>query len=102
MNRAEQKSGASVFILFTPKWTKIKDSNKIEKRKARALSFTSINTQFSDSNQPKTSLLGQIVNVKNSFSDSKSIAGSKAGFDAKFDKDIDLFLGVLAIEVDQD
>ena len=61
-----------------------------------------VNAQLSDSNRPKASSLSQIVNAKDSFSDSKSTAGSNAGSDAKFDEDADLFLGVLATEVDQD
>ena len=102
MGRARQKGRASVFILFTPKWTKIKDPNKIEKRKARALFFTLVNAQLSDSNRLKASLLSQIVNAKNSFYDLEWTAGFDAGFNVEFDENADLFLGVLATEVDQD
>lgn len=80
MSRAGQKGGTSVFILFSPKCTKIKDPDKIKKRKAGAISFISVNAQLSNSNRPKTSPLNQIVNTKNSLSDLESITGSKAGF----------------------
>ena len=46
--------------------------------------------------------MSQIVNAEDSFSNSESIPDSEAGSDAKFDEDIDLFLGVLATELDQD
>lgn len=101
MGRAGQKGGTSVFILFTPKCTKIKDPDKIKKCKAGAISFTSVNAQLSDSNWPKASPLSQIINTKNSLSNLESIAGSKGSFNTKFDEDVDLFLGVLATEVDQ-
>lgn len=106
MGRAGQKGGASVFVLFTPKWTKVKDPDEIEKRKTRVPSFTSVNAQLSDSNRPKASPLSQTLSAEDTFSDSESTAGSEvsseAGSDAEFDEEADLFLGVLATEVDQD
>lgn len=106
MGRAGRKGRASVFVLFTPKWTKVKDPDEIEKRKAGALSFTLINAQLSDSNRPKASPLSQTLNAEDTFGDSKSTAGSEvgseAGSDAEFDEEADLFLEVLATKVDQD
>ena len=52
MGRAGSKSGASAFILLTPKWTRIKDPDEIENRKNDTTS-TSANAQLLDSNRPK-------------------------------------------------
>lgn len=49
--------------------------------------------------------MSQILNTKNSFSDLKSIASSETSsntsFKVKFDEEVDHFLKVLAIEVNQ-
>lgn len=103
IGRAGKKGGASVFILFTPKWTKIKDPDEIEKRINGTPSSTSANTQLSNSNCPKppskVSPLSQVVNAnEGDLSDSESIAGSEA--DLNFNEGADLF--DLATDADQD
>lgn len=94
MGRAGRRGGASVFILFTPKWTKIKDPAEIKKRTNGTPSSTSANAQLSNSNRPKLlskiSLLYQGVNTDDDLSESESIAGSKANID--FDKVQTFFL----------
>lgn len=94
IGRAGSKGGASVFILFTPKWTKIKDLDEIEKRINRTSSSTSANAWLSNSNCPKplskVSPLSQVINAnEDDLSDSKSIAGSEA--DLNIDEGANLF-----------
>lgn len=60
----------------------------------------SVNALLSDGNWLKASPLSQIFNAKDSFINLESTTGSKAGSDAELNKDADLFLGVLVIEVD--
>ena len=103
MGRAGRKGEASVFISFTPKWTKIKDPDEIEKRINRTPFSTSANTQLSNNNRPKppskVSLLSQVVNANESdLSNSESIAGSETDLD--IDEGEDLF--DLATDADQD
>lgn len=103
MGKAKKKGEASVFILFTPKQTKIKDSNKIEKRINGTFSSIFANAQLSNSNCPKLpskiSPLNQVVNAnKSKLRNLKLIAGSQADLD--IDKGADLF--DLATDVDQD
>lgn len=103
MGRAGRKGEASVFILFTPKWTKIKDPDEIEKRINGTSSSTFANAQLSNSNRSKppskVSPLSQVVNAnEGDLSDSESIASSEADLD--IDKGVDLF--DLATDVDQD
>lgn len=43
MRRNRKRDGVSIFILFIPKLTKIKNPWKVEKRINRALSITSAN-----------------------------------------------------------
>lgn len=72
------------------------------------LSFILVNTQFSNNNQAKTSFLSQIFNIKNSYNNLKSTTsfkidfktGFKASFHTKFNKNIDLFLEILATKID--
>lgn len=80
--------------MFTPKWTKIKDSDEIEKRINGTSSSTSANAQLSNSNCPKppskVSFLSQVVNAnEGDLSDSESITGSEA--DLNIDKGANLF-----------
>lgn len=67
MSQARRKGGASTFILFTFKWTRIKDQEEIEKRNAGLSFSTAFNAQLSDSNWPKTlpkvRLLSQVLSV---------------------------------------
>lgn len=53
ISRARKKGGAFTFILFTPKWTKIKDPKEIKKHNAGLSSSTAVNAQLLDRNQPK-------------------------------------------------
>lgn len=102
VRRAGRKDEASTFILLTPKWTKIKDSDKIKKRK-NDTTFTSANAQLSDSNQPKTlpktSSLSQIVNAEDSLSNLEFVAESERDF--KLNEQADLFSRMLASDADQ-
>ena len=103
MSRVGKRGGAFVFILFTPKWTKIKDPTKIEKCINGTPSSTSANAQLSNSNCPKLpskiSPLNQVVNCNDDLSESESIARLEANID--FGKGADFFLGALAIDVEQ-
>lgn len=103
MSRAGRKGRASVFILFIPKWTKIKNPDEIEKCINGTSSSISANAQLSNSNCPKlpskVSPLSQVVNAnEGDLSNSESIAGSKADFN--FDGEVNLF--DRAMDADQD
>ena len=50
MGRAGKKGGASMFVLFIPKWTRLKDPDKIKKHNAGSQFPTTVNVQHSDSN----------------------------------------------------
>ena len=104
MGRAERKGGASSFILLTPRWTRIKVPEEIEKRVNGTPSSISANAQLSDSNRPKalpkTSPLSQVLNAEDDLSDAESIAGSEADFE--YDEEANLFSGILASDADQD
>lgn len=103
IGRAGKKDRASAFILLTPKWTRIKDPDEIE-QKMNKTNSTSANAQLLDSNRPKTlpktSLLSQVINVKDKLSDSKSVPKSDCDFE--LDKEANLFSGMLALDADQD
>lgn len=102
MGRAGRKGGASAFILLTLKWTRVKDPDETEKRMNTTTS-TSVNAHLSDSNRPKalpkTSLLSQVLNVKDELSESESVAESEC--DLELDEEADLFSGMLASDADQ-
>lgn len=53
IGQARKKDGASTFVLFTSKWTKIKDLEEIEKRNVGPSFFIAVNAQLFDSNRPK-------------------------------------------------
>ena len=99
MRRARRKGKTSAFILLTPKWTRIKDPDKIKKRKNDTISI-SANAQLLDSNRPKalakTSFLSQVVNAEDKLSDSGSVAESKGEFE--LDKEAELFSEILALD----
>ena len=111
MSRAGKKGGKATFVLFTPKWSKIKDHEEIEKRLSKtSKTAAGRNTQLSNSNRPILqaiiSPLNQVLNADNDASDTKSVAGSKAGSEANFDinndeDEADLIFGVLATETDE-
>ena len=101
--RAGRKGGASVFILFIPKWTKIKDPDEIEKRINGTSSSTFVNAWLSNSNRPKPPSkiipLSQVVNAnEGDLSNSESIAGLEVDLD--IDKGANLF--DLATDANQD
>ena len=102
MRRAGKKGRASAFILLTPKQTRSKDSNNIEKRR-NDITSTSANAQLSDSNRPKafpkTSSLSQLINVEDKLSDLEAVAKSEGDFE--LDEEADLFSGMLASDADQ-
>ena len=103
MGQAGRKGGASAFILLTPKWTRVKDPDEIEKR-INSTSSTSANAQLSDSNRPKAlpknSLLSQMLNMeKEELSDLESVAGLEC--DLELDEEVDLFSRILALDADQ-
>lgn len=51
MSRAGRKEGKATFLIFTLKWSKIKDQKKVEKQKSKNSKDRTIkNTQFSDNN----------------------------------------------------
>lgn len=88
MGRGKKKGAASIFILFTPILTKMKDLEKIKKRIYKAPSSSSINTQLSDSNCPKSlskfSHLNKVVNASDSeLCNKETIASSEANLTFK-------------------
>lgn len=106
MRRVRRKGKALVLVLFTPKQTKVKDPNEIGKHTSRAPTFTLVYAQFSDNSRLKTSFLSQTLIVKDHSNDLESNTSSEACFEAgskaELDEKTDLFLRVLATEVDQD
>lgn len=109
MGRAGRKGGQATFVLFTPKWSRIKDPKEIEDRKAKTKDGTGTtgNAQLLDENRPiaKISQLNQVLNADEDLSDAESVAGSAAGSEADFDIDdvdeADLISGLLATEADE-
>lgn len=106
MGRIGRRGGTSVFILFTPKWTKIKDLAKIEKYSTNITSTISANAQLSNNNCPKflskISPLNQVVNTNDDLNKSKSIARSGPDANISFDKGANFFFGTLATDAKQD
>lgn len=104
MSRGERRGRASVFILFTLKWTKMKDPAEIEKHINGTSSNILANAQLLNSNYSKLpskiSLLNQVINANNDLNKLESIAGSKTDID--FDKGSDIFLGTLVTDAKQD
>lgn len=103
MGKTNRRDRVSIFLLFTSKWTKIKDPVKIEKCTNRTFSSTSTNAQLSNNNHPKLlfkiSFLNQVVNANDNLSESKSIAGLETDLD--FNKKTGLFFGTLTIDIKQ-
>lgn len=103
IGKTDRRDRASAFLLFTSKWTKIKDPTKIEKCTNRTFSNTSINAQLSNNNHSKLSFkisfLNQVVNANDNLSKLESIARSETDLD--FNKEADLFLGTLTIDIKQ-
>lgn len=112
MGRARKKKAPSIFVLFTPKWTKIEvDSNKFEQQLALMnFSFTGVAADAKATLQAlrsraivKPSLLSQVIdadkNISNSEFVAKSEGGSKAVFD--FNNADDLISSLMVIETDE-
>lgn len=83
LERTGQKGGQSTFILFTPKWSQIKDPKKIkDKIVRRTATFipTNINVRLSDTTKPKfSSCLTQFILSADAMSNVISIVGSDIG-----------------------
>ena len=105
MSHARRKKEIATFILLIPKYSKIRNLDKIDKRISK--SFNGIiagNSQFSNSNkskaQAKISLLNQVLNAEDNVSNTSllamSEATSKTDFDIHHNNKADLIFGVLA------
>lgn len=76
---------------------------------SRALFYILVNAQILNSNQLKTSFLSQTLNLKDNLNKSELNVDFKTGFEtdfkvsskAKFNKEVDLFLRLLIINMDQ-
>ena len=76
-------------MLFTPKWSKIKDLKEIEKEKSKNSKDTTFaNTQLLDKNKP-ISKMNQVLNANKDFSNASSEAGSEADLEARLKADFD-------------
>lgn len=80
LRRVGRKGGLSTFILFTPKWSQIRDPKKIKNRATKNATISSTNPQLFNTNRPKySSFFAQItILAKTIFSDTKSILESDA------------------------
>lgn len=105
MGRAGRKGGQSTFVLFTPKWSAIKDQKEIKERKAKKSNTVKPNKSI----QPASPLC-QVPNAsaeEDEESDNESVAGSTAGSvadsEAKtFDmEDADLFGKLIITDADE-
>lgn len=112
MSQIGRKGGVLSFILFTPKWSHIKDPEKIEKQSNNSnntssalASITSINAQLFNNNcskvLPEASLLSLVYNTQDELSDLESVVDSKAESRNEFDEETNLFSEVFATEADQ-
>lgn len=69
MGRARRKGGQAFFLLFTPKWSRIKDPKEVEERKSKnSKDATAANAQLSDKNRP-ISRMNQVLNADNELSE---------------------------------
>ena len=116
MGRAGRKENQLTFVLFTPKWSEVKDPKEIDKHMATKNQSSSstasyANSQLSDSNQLKHSYpnpLSQMITPKdtnrsNTKSVASSVASSVVNFEAnRFDfQDADLFSGFIITNADE-
>lgn len=104
MGRAGRKGGYSYFVLFSPKWTMVKDEEEITNRSNK----TTSSAQLSNDNRPKAlvkaSPLSLVTNAIADTSDAESVAESEAAESeaAEFDDDQDdLIAAFLATEADE-
>ena len=113
MGRAGRKGGKATFLLFTPKWSKIKDQKEVEEQKSKnSKDATTVNAQLSDKNRP-ISRMNQVLNADNNVTNADLDAGLEAGSEvgsgacsgADFDLDdadkADLVSGVPATKADK-
>lgn len=56
ISRVGRRGGQATFILFTPKWTQVKDTTKVEQRLAKRTKAANANFLLFDSNKPKVDL----------------------------------------------
>lgn len=101
LGRAGRKGGQSIFILFTPKWTQVKDPKEIEERNSQKIVDPSTNIQLSNTNRPKRSSPLVQITLPDTVSDTESIADSNAGVEVDAEGEINdsnLLSALLAIE----
>ena len=102
MGRAGRKRKQATFVLFTPKWTQVKDLTEVEKQLAKCVKTN--NSQLSNLNRPKImakqSPLGHQVKSAEDQSDLESAAGSD--FDEFDDLATTAFLDLLATKAKKD
>lgn len=100
MRRIKKKIRVSAFILFTLKQTRIKNLDKIEKKR-NDITFTLANIQISNSNWlkalSKTSFWSQIVNIKNKLNDLEFVVKSEIDF--KLNKKVEFFSKILVSNI---
>ncbi|MCJ1348467.1 hypothetical protein MMC31_006699 [Peltigera leucophlebia] len=116
MGRAGRKGSQSTFVLFTPKWSEVKDPKEIDKRMATKNHSSSstashASSQLSDSNRSKhshPSPLSQMTTARDTNgSDTESAAGSVTSSVADFEadgfdlEDADLFSGLIITDADE-
>lgn len=84
----EKKENWAIFILFIPKWWKIKDPKKIKNQKSKTKKGikTAKNAQLLDKNKliVKISLLNQILNTNKNFSNAESVVDLANNLEADF------------------
>ena len=104
MGRAGRRGGQATFILFTPKWTQVKDATEVEQRLAKRTEAANANLLLSDSNRPKVdpkqSRLGQVIEAADEQSDAESAAGSE--LDEFDDPATNALFDLVATEAEED
>ena len=82
MGHIGKKEGKTIFLLFTPKWSKIKDQKEVEESKSKnSKDITTINAQLSDKNWP-ISRMNQVLNTNDNVTNANSNTGSEASLEA--------------------
>lgn len=105
MSHVGRKGEIATFVLLTPKWSRIRNLDEIDKRILK--SFNGViagNSQFSNNNKPKAqtkiSLLNHVLNAEDDVSNTRSLATSEAASETDLDinhnNKADLISGVLA------
>lgn len=106
MGRAGRKGGQAIFILLTPKWTKLKDQSELKERLAKRSASTNFSKAASTDQQTtrpiNPSPLSQ-ANAPDNFSDNESIASSANDSESETDFDQgheDLMLAVFILNTE--